>query len=459
MPFDPAIAAIRFGAGLSPRHAPPASADALLDELRGPDDLALAYPAIRTAAAQDFVRRFSPAKRAGKDTADDSAIRALKGEITLAALEGFRAAAARWAAAETGFRERLVQFWSDHFSARPRQLRYRAMGPAYLEDAIRPHVAGRFGDMLKAVVTHPFMILYLDQNASVGPDSAFAAKRRKKNGGPGPGLNENLAREVMELHTLGVGGSYAQADVRAFAELLTGLAYSGATGMQFVPDLAEPGAETVLGTAYGGDPAKIGDILAALEALAAHPDTGRHLARKLAVHFVSDTPDAAMVAAMAGAYADTGGDLAATCAAMLSHPAAWDAPGAKLRQPYDLVLAGLRALGLGGEDVMRLPMQALRQATLMPMRLMGQPWLEPKGPNGWPEEAEAWVTPQGLAARIDWAMDAPQRLLRDLPDPRDFAATALGSAADEAVLWAAARAEARSEGIGVVLASPSFNRR
>jgi uncharacterized protein (DUF1800 family) len=175
--------------------------------------------------------------------------------------------------------ERLAFFWGDHFTARGKvSVMKRATSP-YVESAIRPHVAGYFSDMLKAVIAQPVMLQYLDQKTSVGPESV--AGKKKENG-----LNENFARELLELHTLGVGGPYSQADVTELAELLTGLTYSQDGVFGFRGEFAQPGAETVLGQSYGGGTAALSDVHAALDDLARHPATARHLAQKMAVHFV-----------------------------------------------------------------------------------------------------------------------------------------------------------------------------
>jgi uncharacterized protein (DUF1800 family) len=293
------------------------------------------------------------------------------------------------------------------------------------------------------------MLNYLDQTGSTGPNSR-AGKRRAR------GLNENLARELLELHTLGVGGAYTQADVSELAALLTGVSV-GEGGFVFKPQMAEPGSETVLGVTYDGR--DLEPVLALLTDLAARPETAGHVARKLAVHFVADSPDPALVAAMTRAYAESGGDLAAVCGAMVEHPAAWGQPLAKVRQPFEFILAALRALGVDGAAVMAMPSGPFRQRLVLPLALMGQPWQQPPGPDGWPEAAEAWITPQLLAQRVDWAMAAPARLVRALPDPASVLPRALGAGADERVAWAAARAETRAEGLGVIFASPMFNRR
>ena len=221
--------------------------------------------------------------------------------------------------------------------------------------------------------------------------------------------------------------------------------------------MAEPGAETVLGVTYDGE--GVEPILAVLDDIATRPDTAAHIARKLAVHFVSDTPDEGMVQAMTAAFTDTGGDLPAVYRALLDHPSAWVPELAKARQPLDFIVAALRALGVDGATLMDMGEGPFRKFFFSALAGMGQPWQSPRGPDGWPEVAEAWITPQLLAARVTWAMEAPSRLVADLPEPEALVARALGTAADERVAWAAVRAETRDQGIGVIFASPMFNRR
>jgi uncharacterized protein (DUF1800 family) len=249
-----------------------------------------------------------------------------------------------------------------------------------------------------------------------------------------------------------VGATYAQADVTQMAELLTGLSLTK-KGFVFRPELAEPGSETVLGVTYDGEGME--PILAVLDDIATRPDTAAHIARKLAVHFVSDTPDPGMLDAMTRAFTDTDGDLTTVYAAMLDHPAAWAPDLAKARQPFDFVVAALRALGIDGTRVSAIPDGPFRKTIFNAMAAMGHA----RGPDGWPEATEAWITPQLLAARVTWAMEIPARLVPDLPEPVALVTRALGSAPPEPVAWAAARAETRAEGVGVIFASPMFNRR
>lgn len=461
MRFDPERAAIRFGCGLSPSIPAPQTADAMLSLLAGPDDMAQRFPIAGFQVAADlYLARRAALKarnKAGTEAEREAAIERLRDVSRQnfgAVAEWLSHALLRRAQAEDAFRERLVAFWTDHFTA------FQPMGPlsfsqvTYAEDAIRPHVAGRFSDMLRAAMTHPLMLRFLNQARSAGPNSRAARNRGKKIGG----LNENLARELLELHTLGVDGSYTQADVRQLAELLTGLSYSLEKGFQFRPALAEPGTETVLSADYGGEKARLEDVFAVLDDLARHPETARHIARKLAVHFVSDAPDEGLVAAMAARFEETEGDLVQVYAAMLDHPAAWgDAPG-NVKRPIDFIGSSLRALDIVPRHMPSQNYGKTRRLFLTPLELMGQRWGRPAGPDGWPEADTDWITPQSLAARLQWGMTVPFSLMRVLPDPREFVETALGSAAPEPVRFAARAAETRAEGVGLVLASPAFQR-
>jgi uncharacterized protein (DUF1800 family) len=256
---------------------------------------------------------------------------------------------------------------------------------------------------------------------------------------------------------MGVGAAYDQTDVRQLALLLTGLTYDDRRGFSYDDRMAEPGPKTVLGQTYDG-PGEAA-IAAFLRDLSVRPDTAHHIARKLAVHFLSDAPDPAVVDAMAAAWTASGGDLMQVYAALLHHPAALSEPAAKARQPWDYLAAALRGLGIRGEDVMGWPDERLRDALILPLRAMGQAWKSPPGPDGWGEAIETWITPQGLAERISWAMRWPAELAAPLPDPQAFAQTVLADRAAPATLWACERAENRAEGVGIVLASPEFNRR
>ncbi len=458
MPFDPHRAAIRFGTGLSPVLEPPASVAAMLAALAGPDLALAALPGPQPGEALALERAHAAASRAAREggtaaerAAAEAERRRIRGEVEPLRMAQLRAHLARLVAGADGLRERLALFWADHFTVEARTIVGRVRVAPYAQEAIRPHVAGRFGDLLAAAVLHPVMLSYLDQVRSVGPGSRAGLRG-------GRGLNENLARELLELHTVGVGAAYGQGDVRELAELLTGLTVDAEGALAFRPGWAEPGAETVLGAAFPAE-AGLATIRAALDHLAARPETARHLSRKLAVHFVADAPDEGLVGAMAEEWSATGGDLLAVVGAMLGHEAAWAPAKAKVKPPIEVLASGLRALGVEAGAILALDLRATRRFFANPLAVMGQPWQDPSGPDGWPEEAEAWVVPQFMAARIDWAMNRPEELVADLPDPRDVVRTALGPDAREEVAFAARAAERRSEGIGVILASADFQRR
>ena len=441
------LGAIRFGYG--PAGNPSAGdPEALLASVHAPDRMARRHPVTDLKGAIALGKQYRAAGRGN----DELARREIRRALLQAFGDGAMAALARIADSDTPFFERLTWFWADHFTATPRNPAMRALAPDYIDRAIRPHVAGRFSDMLFAAVTHPFMLVYLDQVASIGPNSPVGQRR-------GLGLNENLAREVLELHTLGVGGPYGQDDVRQLAELLTGLSATLEDGFIFRSRIAEPGAETVLGKSYGGGRATLSDIRAVLEDLAQHPATAAHVSRKLAVHFVSDTPDPALVSAMVSAWRETDGDLRAVAAAMLGHPAAWAPERTKARQPFDFIAAAIRAFGAPGGMLTDLPARERMAFVGRPLRTMGQPFMEAPGPDGWPEAAEHWITPQGLATRISWAVGVGRQIADRAPDPREFLTRALGDAAGPRLRFAVSAAETRAEGLALVLASAEFNRR
>jgi uncharacterized protein (DUF1800 family) len=443
--------AFRFGygpAGPGGDRVPQAGGgDAAVAAFPGPAADAVRAVTLRARAAQSQARA---ARKAGDDTAAQTALEAARHEVRALAEAAFRARIARAVATDTPFRERWAAFWADHFTVTARRGIEAALAASFAERAIRPGLFGSFAALLDAAILDPAMLLYLDQTASVGPGSRAGARRQA-------GLNENLAREVLELHTLGAGGGYAQTDVRQLAELLTGLALDRALRVTFLPPRAEPGAEIVLGRRYADR--GLDSIRAVLGDLAAAEATSAHLSAKLVRHFVTDAPSPALEGRVRAAWQDSGGDLTVVATALLDDPATAAATPQKVRPPVEMLAAALRALGVTGAAVMALDTRAFRALILRPLQSMGQPASGPPAPDGWPEAPGDWITAQGLAARIDWAMAAPARLLRTLPDPSDFAATALGHRADPALLTAVSRAESRREGIGLVLSAPAFHRR
>lgn len=460
MRFNPELADIRFGCGLSAHIPSPDGVNQMLATLEQPDAIAARFRIESFETFQKRITHFQALRKLQRknrgtpeETAAKKAGRALNKHAREAQAVWLGQHLNRWIWTDAPLRERLAAFWADHFTATGKAGLLRRIASPYVQDAIRPRIAGRFEDMLIHAVLHPVMIHYLDQHRSIGPNSL-----RASNGGALSGLNENLAREVLELHTLGVGGPYTQDDVRELAELLTGVTIAAPLRLRYRKDSAEPGAETVLGQTYGGDTPRLRDVKDVLRDLARHPATARHLAFKLAVHFVSDRPDPALVDALAQRYLDTQGDLGEVTAALLHHPAAWMPARRNVKPAFQFIGSALRALAVPPDVLPKLSERLARRLLVVPLRQMGHPWENPQGPDGLPEADTAWIDPQGLAARLQWVMAAPQHLLDAPPDPRIFVRTALGTTAPEAVTFAANAAESRWDGIGLVLASPAFQR-
>ncbi|OAN49506.1 hypothetical protein A6A04_19365 [Paramagnetospirillum marisnigri] len=336
--------------------------------------------------------------------------------------------------------ERLVRFWSNHFTVSAARAQVAPIAGAFEREAIRPHVLGRFRDMLRAVVRHPAMLAYLDNAQSIGPNSPAGQKR-------GKGLNENLARELLELHSLGVDGGYTQADVEALARVLTGWTIDPALGsFRYVPRQHEPGPKQVLGLLLDGGEEEAEQ---ALLMLSRHPATARFIAAKLARHFSADDPPVALVDALAKAYRDSDGDLLVMTRALVSHDAAWAMPQAKIRSPDDLVIATARLLGPD-----RLKPEESDRRLVQTLALLGQsPWSAPS-PAGWPDRGEAWIGPDALMRRLEWAKTQADRWGRGLG----------GGVLDEAIVGGAATRQAvagtkGAEALFLVLASREFQRR
>jgi len=350
--------------------------------------------------------------------------------------------------ADCGITERLVAFWSNHFciSANKGQLA-RIWAGSFEREAIRPHVFGRFADMLKAVEQHPAMLFFLDNQQSLGPDSRAGLNRKR-------GLNENLAREIMELHTLGVGGGYTQADVTSLARIITGWTFVGRQGILGEPgsfvfnaNAHEPGPQQLLGKTYAADGLAQGE--AALADIARHPSTAKFIATKLARHFVADDPPPALVARLADVFTRTAGDLRAVTMALVDSSEAWSAPLTKMRSPYDYLVATGRLLAHVPEDP---------GPYLGGLNVLGQPLWSPAGPNGFADTNAAWAAPEGMKLRLDLAAQLSSRLGNTI-DARDLLELAFADAASPDTRRTIERAESRQQALALLLMSPEFQRR
>lgn len=349
---------------------------------------------------------------------------------------------------DCGFAERLVVFWSNHFciSASKGELA-RMWAGAFEREAIRPHVLGRFADMLKAVEQHPAMLFFLDNQQSLGPDSRAGQNRKR-------GLNENLAREIMELHTLGVGGGYTQEDVTSLARIITGWTFAGRQGQLGAPgsfvfnaNAHQPGPQRLLGKTYEATGLAQGE--AALADIARHPSTANFIATKFVRHFVADDPPQAVVARLRDVFIKTDGDLKALATALVDSDEAWKAPLTKMRSPYDFLVASGRLLARVPEDP---------GGYLGNLNLLGQPLWTPAGPNGFPDTSAAWAAPEGMKLRLDIASQMGARLGPNI-DPLDLLEFAAADAASIETRRTIERAESRQQALALLLMSPELQRR
>lgn len=352
------VAAHRFGYGLRQGEAPAADVEALLGQVRRGVEEACPFPYDGIAGRRASFAQFRAMSEAQRQARRDGTVRLVGDRPVNPVQIGLAAAFLRdqhlkvqhAAASPNGFFERLASFWFNHFAvSASKNPNMRLLVGLYEAEALRPNLAASFGQLLRAAVLHPAMLAYLDQSQSIGPDSPVGLNR-------GRGLNENLARELIELHTMGAGSGYSQQDVRAAALVLTGLDYnSWAFETTFRENRAEPGVHRVLGRDYGGPERRYEDVTALLADLAGMEATRRHICRKLVVHFIADEPPAAVVEAMVAAWTASDGNLLSVYRAMLEHPRSWEQEGQKARQPFDFVVAGLRALEVPTEALAPLP--------------------------------------------------------------------------------------------------------
>ena len=465
------IALNRFGLGARPDDAMPADGRRwLLDQFQ--QYVPAREPWAALPGTETLLRQYFDRQRAVREATDADKPAARQTLQRDARQDYLQAVAARTTAAlETPapFVERLVHFWSNHFAVSIDKLTVVNLAGAFEAHAIRPHVLGRFSDMLVAVERHPAMLLYLDQANSIGPDSEAAQRAAERDPERKRGLNENLAREIMELHTLGVRSGYTQADVTELARAMTGWSVAGqasappqrlgpvmasllrsepgAAGFAFRPALHEPGVRTVLGRSYS-QPGSA-QALAVLQDLAAAPATARHIASKLARHFVADAPPAALVEHLAEAFMRSGGDLPTVYRALIAADAAWSGDADKFKTPWEWAVSALRGLGLR-------ELGGMQMAGLMTQ--LGQPIWRPGSPAGYDDDGGSWAAPDALVRRVE----AAQRLAAqagDRLDARALAPKLLPGALSAATATAIARAESPASGLALLLVAPEFLRR
>ncbi len=477
MTVEAAIAANRFGLGARPTEAGIANPRSWLKNQISsfePSPPELAGQPARAEIAAEF-REYQldrkdrrEAKKAAAMQSDQEAIDPAKIEKVVNNLRVRYVAAAdarvdAALASDTPFAERLVHFWSNHFAVSIDKLPVLALGGDFEFNAIRPNVMGKFSDLLIAAVTHPAMLLYLDQAQSIGPNSPLAARiaaRRNKE----LGLNENLAREILELHTLGVRTAYTQADVTEFARALTGYTVGGMTkgpvqrlllqngkpgDSLFFEPIHEPGDRRIMGKVYGERGAA--QAKAIFADIATHPATAKHIATKLAAHFVADVPPPLLVARLEKAFLQSGGDLPTIYRALIDSPEAWAPQPAKFKSPWDWVISSLRAL-----DVREMSTRN-RQSVAM-FNQLGQPIWKPGSPAGYADTAENWAGGAALMRRVEIASRLAERSANRV-DARTLAPRVLAGQLGKTTTESIARAESPSQGLALMLLSPEFLRR
>lgn len=461
-----ALAAHRFGLA-EPSLAPLATDPQgwLLAQI-GPAPLAAAMPSVTEALMTQ--RRFQRRQQAASAAGAGNEMADAQAELRALAEGDLRSRLGQAASSPRPLAERLVAFWANHFAVSGAKASVRGLVGAYEREAIRPHIAGRFEALLAAATTHPAMLRYLDNEPSAGPHSRVVqrlARRAQAEGERAPritGLNENLARELLELHTLGAAaarqGIYTQADVTAAAALLTGWRVPlGALAdgapppagnpTRFDPNWHEPGAKTVLGRRY---PEGEGALPLLLADLARHPATAQHVCGKLARHFVADDPPPALVERLTQAWQRSDGDLAEVTRALVQAPEAWLGMPAKLKTPEEFVVSSARMLGLGARAFERQPDGGVNT--------LGQRLHAPPSPAGWSDRAEDWLGPEAIWKRVEWATRVSERLARGV-DARALAPASLGPLLSDATRTQIHRAADGAQALALLLLAPEFQRR
>jgi len=346
---------------------------------------------------------------------------------------------------DKSFLERWVRFWGNHFTVSAKQARmYGLVGP-FEREAIRPYVLGKFSDMALASSFHPAMQLYLDNYRSIGPKSKSGRNNKR-------GLNENLAREILELHTLGVG-AYSQKDIESFAKALTGWTIEIKPSEEnfgrvvFRDRWHEPGAKNFMGQRYSDNGAE--QAVQMLAYVSAHPATARHIAVKLARHFVSDTPDERDIDKLARVFMDTGGNMKSLAKAVVRLDNAWIDTQPKFKSPDDMVVSAGRVLGK--KDTLGSNANSL-------LLSLGQPVFRASSPQGFPDIATDWIGADAIKKRLEWANRTSRKVGKRI-DAQLFLDEALGPLTSSGTRQAVERAESHLQALTLALMSPEFQRR
>ena len=460
------IAANRFGLGARPGDLRKIDRDPeawLLDQLRGPSQLPTELRDLPDSAdvfveIQDLRRERRDQRRDSDDAAAPDFVKSYGRTVRRHYIDQAHARYRVAAASDHPFYERLVHFWSNHFAISADKQPIPALAGLYENEAIRPHIAGKFADLLVAAEQHPAMIVYLDNQRSIGPSSTLGRIARRRRGERNLGLNEILAREILELHTLGVDGGYTQQDVTTFAKVITGWSVGGATEngrfadgepgrFEFREIIHEPGSQQLLGKRYPQSGVDQGE--AVLRDLAAHASTARFIASKLARHFVADEPPARLVDELASTFLETGGDLPSVYAVLVNADEPWQHVHGKYKTPTDFVVSTFRAFDHVPDD---------GRFVIGALDLMGQTPFRPGSPEGWADTAEQWGGADALYKRIEWC-NTVARVVGSRANPVELGDAVLGPAFAPETRKAISRAESTIQGTTLLLASPDFQRR
>ncbi len=431
IPAQVAQAFNRFGLGGRPDDAIPPDPIAWLNgQLTGTDPLAYASPTTANGLGLVATLNAAPAHTPQRTAAQTAVNKRFSNEQQASLIASISTA--------TPFRERLVRFWANHFAilGSASSVTQTCSG-SFVREAIRPYVTDTFVNMLLAVMQHPAMLSSLNNDVSIGPQS-------QRGLATGAGINENLARETLELFTVGLAAGYTQADVDALAYMLTGwtISYTGPTqGFIVSADLHQPGAQTMLGQAY---PGTLFDAYEALTYLGTHPLTYAHIATKLVEHFCSDTPDPNDVAAVVTALSNSGGSLSAAYAAIIGLTSPW-MPQTKFRNPQDFALAAYRSVAANPATV------ASDVASL------GQAVWQPTFPNGYSDLGADWASPAQMMLRTNWINLICARFGN--VDPNATANTALGALINPATTAMLGRVTKTHDKLTILFCSPDFQRR
>lgn len=466
MTIEATIAANRFGLGARPGDLAAIEPDPqawLLKQITGPSRLAadirdLPESSTVLSEVEQLRREQRNIRQAAADDPDADPVRTYGRIVRRHYIDQVHARYRTAAGTDFPFYERLVHFWSNHFAVSADKQPIPAIAGLYEKEAIRPNISGNFAELLLAVEQHPAMIVYLDNQRSIGTGSSAGKRAARRSSTRSVGLNENLAREILELHTLGVDGGYTQDDVTTFAKVITGWSIGGAGEngrfaegepgtFEFRENIHEPGSQRILGKKYSQSGLQQGE--AVLRDLALHPATAKHLASKLARHFVADEPPAKLVEKLAHDYLDSGGELAAMYTTLINAPESWQAPFAKYKTPNDFVISTFRAFNHEPDDA-RFIVGALD--------LMGQTPFRPGSPAGWPDTAEQWGGADALYKRIEWC-NTVANYVGSRANPTELGDAILGASFSPESRKAISRAESSMQGMTLLLAAPDFQRR